>query len=229
MVLALWSGLAAPTAVAGPALCDAAARQAAAETGVPADLLLAITLAETGRTHNGRLQPWPWAANLEGRGHWFDSREALSAFAERSVAAGRTSIDIGCFQINWRWHGQHFDRPADLSDPLTGARHAARYLAALHREFGTWERATGAYHSRTPHLAARYGARVAALRAQARTGSAPQAPAPVSATTVTAAMRPAPGTARTGWTMPAAGAPPALASLVPQGTAPRPFLTGLAP
>lgn len=202
-------------ATASPDLCETAARQAAAETGVPTDLMAAITLAETGRNHHGRMRPWPWAANLEGASHWFDSRMALVTFAEGAVATERNSIDIGCFQINWRWHGQHFARPGDLSDPLTGARYAARYLAALHAELGTWEAATGAYHSRTPHLAARHAQRVGALRG----------PAPASGPT----RPPEPPAPAQGWAMPITGAPAALASLVPGGQTPRPFLTGLAP
>lgn len=213
VLLALLLLAAAPLSAA-PQLCEEAARQAARETGVPLDLLLAVTLAETGRRHEGRLRPWPWAANLEGRGHWFATRGELEAFAERMVAAGRTSIDIGCFQINWRWHGREHASPSALADPLTGARHAARFLAALRAELGGWDAATGAYHSRTPHLARRYAARVAELR-----GAQPPQPAATQA--------------RAGWLPPAEGPPGALASLLPAADPaagrPRPFLAGLPP
>lgn len=211
-------GLLALPARAAPGLCEAAARQAAAEFGVPADLMLAITLVETGRSRDGRLRPWPWAANREGVGFWFDSRAELERFAAQSVAAGRTSIDIGCFQINWRWHAQHFTRPADLAEPLTGARHAARFLLRLHDELGSWDAASGAYHSRTPHLARAYAARVANLRP----GSAARG---IHTLHAQAPSR-SPGSA---WPMPAAGAPGALASLVPGTAQPRPFLTGITP
>lgn len=211
--------LAAAPATAAPELCEQAARQAAAETGVPPDLLLAIALAESGRARDGRLRPWPWTANLEGRGHWFDTRAELVAFAEGAVAVGRTSVDIGCFQINWRWHGQHFARPGDLSDPLTGARHAAAYLLRLRGEFGGWEGAAGAYHSREPARAARYAARVAELR-----GTAPTAP-----TVPTLAPPPPEPAVRVTWALAGGGAPAAPGSLVPATAAPRPFLPGLAP
>jgi soluble lytic murein transglycosylase-like protein len=207
--------LAAP-ASAAPELCERAAAQAAAETGVPADLLLAIALAESGRQQDGRLRPWPWAANLEGQGHWFDTRAELVAFAEGAVAVGRPSVDIGCFQINWRWHGQHFARPGELSDPLTGARHAAGYLARLHAEFGGWEAAVGAYHSRDPARAQRYAARVASLRGTAPT--APPAPHP-----------PPDPPVRVAWALDGGGPPAAPGSIVPSTAAPRPFLDGLAP
>lgn len=199
-------------ATAEAALCERAARQAAAETGVPADLMLAIALVETGQTRAGRFGPWPWTANLEGEGHRFDSPAALAAFAEGAVAAGRTSLDIGCFQINWRWHGAGFRRPADLVDPLTGARHAAAFLLRLVDELGSWDRAIGAYHSRDPERAARYAARVRRLRADP--GADPPAPEPP---------------ARPVWPMLAGGPAASAGSLVPASPANRPFLTGLSP
>lgn len=205
---------------AAPQLCEGAALQAAQEAGVPLDLMRAITLAETGRRHEGRMQPWPWAANLEGQGHWFETRAELERFAEAAVAAGRTSIDIGCFQINWRWHGRDYPRPAALADPLTGARHAARFLQALRSELGSWEAAAGAYHSRSPQLAARYGARIAQLRADL-------GPVPLPGPALAAAAPDAPR--RADWLPQAGGPPAALASLLPAGPAARPFLSGLSP
>ncbi|HHX90355.1 MAG TPA: lytic transglycosylase domain-containing protein, partial [Paracoccus sp.] len=157
--------LAASAAQAGSDLCENAARQAAAEAGVPADVLLAIALTETGRMRGGTVRPWPWAVNLDGRGHWFDSPAQALALAESALAAGHTGFDLGCFQINWHWHGAHFTSPRALLDPLSGARYAAAFLADLARELGSWERAAGAYHSRRPDLAARYRARFEAHRA----------------------------------------------------------------
>ncbi|MCC5968429.1 MAG: lytic transglycosylase domain-containing protein [Pararhodobacter sp.] len=166
----LWSALLAlmlfpPPATAGPQLCEAAARRAAAETGVPADVLLAIALTETGRMQGGVMRPWPWAANRDGQGLWFDTPAQALDFATRSLADGRTGFDLGCFQINWHWHGAHFASPRALLDPLEGARYAARFLTRLREEFGSWAAAAGAYHSRTPQLAARYRARFERLRA----------------------------------------------------------------
>lgn len=169
--------LAALPARANPALCEAAAQRAAAESGVPMDVLLAIALTETGRAQGGRLRPWPWAANAEGEGHWFATRAEAATFAHRLLARGQTSFDLGCFQINWRWHGQHFTRPEDLLDPVTAARYAARFLADLRAETGSWEGAAGAYHSRAPDHAARYRTRFAQIRA---TLQAPPTDAPVA-------------------------------------------------
>ena len=214
--------LAAPPAQARPDLCENAARQAAAEAGVPADVLLAIALTETGRVLDGAVRPWPWAVNLEGRGHWFDSPAQALAFAESALAAGRTGFDLGCFQINWHWHGAHFASPRALLDPLAGARYAAALLAGLAQELGSWDRAAGAYHSRRPHLAARYRARFEAHRAGLAgrpPGMSPPAPDPP----------PAPRRVNTYpllVTADAAATAP-LASLMPAGRAATAFLPAL--
>ena len=144
--------------------CDAAAARAAAESGVPEDVLLAITRTETGRTRNGRFAPWPWTVNMEGKGRWFDSREEALAYAIRSHEGGARSFDVGCFQINYRWHHQHFASIERMFDPLENARYAARFLTRLHAEFGDWSKAAGAYHSRTEVHAKRYRARFDRLR-----------------------------------------------------------------
>ncbi len=234
---ALVTGPLATPAAAAPELCEAAARQAARETGVPADVLLAISLTETGRRIDGQMRPWPWAANAEGRGHWFASADQAAAFARQRLAAGRPSFDLGCFQINWRWHGQHFDRPEALLDPLVSARYAARFLAALHAETGDWTLAAGAYHSRTPHLAQRYRTRFAQLRAALPGAPRAAAAGPASAPPTPAAMPGARIAGRAGARSPRPirfallqqGDPaPDGASLVPQSSA-EPFLPGAEP
>jgi hypothetical protein len=176
ILLALLAGL---PARADPALCESAAHRAAQETGVPVAVLLAISLAETGREQGGRLRPWPWSGNAEGQGHWFDSRAQALAWAQGLLARGQPLFDLGCFQINWRWHGTHFLGPEDLLDPLASARYAARFLQSLQDELGDWTAAAGAYHSRTPENAARYSARFAQILAGLGT---PVVPAPVGET-----------------------------------------------
>ena len=141
-------------------LCIDAAREAAARHGVPADVMLAITLVETGTTRNGHRGPWPWTLNVAGAGAWFDSRAEASRAAERAIAGGNRSIDLGCFQINHRWHGMHFPDVGAMLDPAASADYAARFLAGLRAEAGDWTTAIGWYHSRTPGRADAFRARV---------------------------------------------------------------------
>lgn len=141
-------------------VCLRAASVAAERHGMPADMLQAITLVETRRPGTGR--PWPWTLNIEGEGKWFDSRADALAHARRVIEAGRISTDLGCFQINYRWHGAEFADLAEMIDPDTSADYAARFLRQLFAETGNWLEAAGHYHSRTPVHATRYKAHVAA-------------------------------------------------------------------
>ncbi|MEI4471364.1 lytic transglycosylase domain-containing protein [Frigidibacter sp. MR17.24] len=175
--LAVLAPTAAPATAADPAatsaLCDRAAATAARETGVPLDVLRAIALTETGRKSDGSFRAWPWTVNMEGAGHWFPDRESALAYVARERARGARSFDIGCFQINHLWHGKAFASVEQMFDPIAGARYAADFLAGLHAESGSWSRAAGAYHSRTPALAGRYAARFDRLRATLAGAPAP--------------------------------------------------------
>lgn len=154
--------------------CDVAADAAARETGVPAAVLMAIARVETGRTIGGALAPWPWTVNEAGAGNWFDSADAALDHVAKAVAAGGTNIDIGCFQINLRWHGEAFHSIDAMFDPHKNALYAARFLQTLHDEFGSWDGAVGAYHSRKAEAAEGYLAKVAAvLDAPLPLGTAP--------------------------------------------------------
>lgn len=168
LALAAGPALARGNPDAGADICERAAAIAAAESGVPPDILGALTLTETGRKRGGIVRPWAWSVNAEGAGEWFDDPAAALRFAESRVAAGRPNVDIGCFQINYRWHGQHFASVAEMFDPLANARYAARFVRELYQDTGDWRAAAGAFHSRTPQHATRYLARFDQLRAQLR-------------------------------------------------------------
>ena len=144
---------------AGAQVCERAIQEGARRQSVPEGVLHAISLTETGRARNGRLRPWPWAINREGKGYWFATRDEALAFARESVAAGRTSFDVGCFQINYFWHGRNFPSLELMFDPDTGADYAARFLRDLYAGRGDWSAAAGAYHSQSPDRATVYRAR----------------------------------------------------------------------
>jgi hypothetical protein len=140
-------------------LCERAILNGARRGGVPVEVLHAVALNETGRKSEGKLRPWPWAINREGKGYWFDSYEAALAFAKASLADGRKSFDVGCVQINYRWHGHAFPSIEDMFNPEWTATYAAQFLRTLYEERGSWSAAAGAYHSLTPELAQKYAAR----------------------------------------------------------------------
>ena len=145
--------------------CQIAARQAAQETGVPVDVLLAISAAETGRKQAGILQPWPWAMNTGGQSHWFDTADDLYLAADAALRDGQTNVDLGCFQLNYRWHAAGFASLEQMIDPAANAVYAAGFLKKLYAESGDWASAAAAYHSRTPEYAAAYRAKFEAILA----------------------------------------------------------------
>ena len=165
--LMLFVSIARPTfATPNHLICDLVARQASSESGVPLGVLLAITRTETGRTKSGKTTPWPWTVNMEGKGVWFDTEDAARAFVFSHFKAGARSFDVGCFQINYKWHGGAFRSIDEMFDPLENARYAAKFLMKLKGELGTWPETAGAYHSRTPEYASKYKKRFNKFHAQ---------------------------------------------------------------
>jgi hypothetical protein len=157
-LLATWL-LAPLVAFAAPdpsGLCDRAAAMAAEESGVPIDILLAISRVETGRSQDGVLSPWPWTINADGAGAFYDNKEEAVAAATAHLTDGTGTFDTGCFQINYSYHNQEFTDLDDMFDPLSNARYAAKFLNQLYAEMGNWADAVAAYHSRTPDKAEAY-------------------------------------------------------------------------
>ena len=144
-------------------ICVRAAHEASVKTGVPINVLLALTLTETGRSMNGKLTPWPWALNQAGDSHWFPDSPAAMAFLTAAVDEGLTNIDVGCFQLNYRWHGAAFSSLDAMMEPGANALYAARMVSDLAGSEQDWIRAVGAYHSGTPEVAKRYLARFAPI------------------------------------------------------------------
>lgn len=169
---------------ASATLCEHAILNGARRGGVPPEVLHAIALTETGRKEGGRIRPFPWAVNREGKGHWFSTREEALRFAQASLTAGRPSFDVGCVQINYRWHGHAFPSLEAMFDPEWTATYAAQFLRTLYEERGSWSEAAGAYHSLTPELARIYRERfdrlLAGLDTDALRVAAAAAPAPVA-------------------------------------------------
>ncbi len=165
LILAAEPGYAMPNPRFG-GVCDQAARRAALSEDVPLDVLQAISRVETGRARDGRLEPWPWTVNVEGQGYWFTSEVEAKSYVFDIFKAGKRSFDVGCFQINYRWHGQEFRSIDAMFDPDENAIYAARFLNELYAELGSWSAAAGAYHSRTPSLAEAYRGRFETALAQ---------------------------------------------------------------
>lgn len=143
VVAAFISSLLASAAAASPNACEREILRAAERYQIPAGILYAVGLTETGR--KGSLQPN--ALNIEGKAVFpKDRAEALAAF-RNARRQGRKLIDLGCMQVNYHYHSENFRSVEDMLDPRRNVDYAARFLASLHVRHSTWSMAVARYHA----------------------------------------------------------------------------------
>lgn len=126
--------------------------------GIPRHLLAAVAATETGRWHSrlGTFIPWPWTLNVEGKPYYFHSkREAVEA-VKSFQAQGKRSIDVGCMQVNLKYHPDAFANINQALEPSFNVDYAARFLRGHYDAERRWKTAVGRYHSHTPQYANRY-------------------------------------------------------------------------
>ena len=140
------------------ALCHVATAEAERSSGVPNQLLTAISRVETGQLDpvTGRREAWPWSINVEGTGHTYGSEAEAIAAVRGFQSGGARSIDVGCMQINLLQHPDAFASLEAAFDPATNARYGARFLTELFGQTGSWPHAVAAYHSQTPGIGESY-------------------------------------------------------------------------
>lgn len=130
-------------------VCVKAILQAEARYNIPDNILLAIGIQEAGRQVDGKLTVWPWTANAKGKGVFFKSKDKLAAWVQHTQATVTQSVDVGCMQVNQKWHAREFASLDDALDPVTNVDYAARFLLSLYGETRDWWDAAGRYHSST--------------------------------------------------------------------------------
>ena len=93
---------------------------------------------------------WPWTVNSSGTGKYFDTKSEALSWLKKRMSEGYRSNDVGCMQINLKWHPHAFENIEDGFIPSKNVEYSAQLLLSLYKEFGSWNKAAGAYHSRTP-------------------------------------------------------------------------------
>ncbi|WP_173935224.1 transglycosylase SLT domain-containing protein [Chelativorans sp. Marseille-P2723] len=137
------SNLLLSSAVVAANPCEGEILRASQKHGVPAGILYAVGLTETGV--KGSLQPY--ALNIEGKAVFAGNRrEAVEEFM-RARKRGAKLIDLGCMQINHYYHADRFRTLWDMLDPQQNVDYAARFLVELKRRHGTWSMAVARYHA----------------------------------------------------------------------------------
>ncbi|MBI5164354.1 MAG: transglycosylase SLT domain-containing protein [Magnetospirillum sp.] len=144
------------------AMCAAETARYERLYGIPPQLLDAISIVESGRWDAARRATlaWPWTITADGEGKFFPTKAEALAEVRRLKSRGVTNIDIGCMQVNLRYHPEAFSSIEDAFDPAANVAYAARFLKGLYGATGVWQTAASYYHSQTPHLAAAYKAKL---------------------------------------------------------------------
>jgi hypothetical protein len=136
---------------------DTAARLEKANK-IPQRLLAALSVTETGRpTPSGRkIRAWPWTVFADGKSLHFatkvDAIDAVRAFRRQGVR----SIDVGCLQINLRYHPRAFTSVEEAFEPDANIGYGAMFLMSLRKRHNSWRTAIEHYHSQNPEFGHRY-------------------------------------------------------------------------
>ncbi|WP_187968124.1 transglycosylase SLT domain-containing protein [Aquibium microcysteis] len=123
--------------------CEAEILRASKAYGIPVGILYAVGLTETG--HKGSLQPY--ALNIEGQAVFAHTQEEAERLFETARRNGKTLIDLGCMQINHRYHADAFASLSEMLDPRLNVDYAARFLVQLKQRHETWSLAVARYHA----------------------------------------------------------------------------------
>ncbi|MBY0511328.1 MAG: transglycosylase SLT domain-containing protein [Rhodospirillaceae bacterium] len=116
---------------------------------IPQGLLTAISYVESGRRFgaNNQVIAWPWTINVNGQGRFFETKEEAVAETRKLLDQGQRSIDVGCMQVNLRYHPNAFRTIEDAFEPATNIAYGAQFLNSLHDLQGSWTKAIERYHS----------------------------------------------------------------------------------
>lgn len=142
--------------------CLAQAHEIEIEQHLPQMMLAAVSTVESGRaTPNGKaMSPWPWTIFAEGQGQFFRTKAAAIEAVRELRARGVQTIDVGCMQINLRYHPRAFTSLDEAFDPQSNVRYGAHFLQTLKRTHGAWDAALEHYHSYDPLRRETYRARI---------------------------------------------------------------------
>ena len=132
-------------------LCAYAASVAEQEYAIKPHLLQTISMVESGRWDNklAKRTAWPWTVHANGKGRYYKSKAEAVAAVKAMQKQGITNIDVGCMQINLKYHGSQFSSVEDAFDPEKNAAYSAKFLKQLYkRNKADWKKTAMHYHSK---------------------------------------------------------------------------------
>lgn len=139
-------------------LCAAAAFEAEKLLRIPAYLLQAIAVTESGRwdKRDQKRKPWPWAVGAQKKSHYFSTKKEAVEFVANLQKQDISNIDVGCMQINLHYHGETFQSLDEVFNPINNVAYGGIFLAELYTMKSSWNQAVKYYHSANPKYNRRY-------------------------------------------------------------------------
>lgn len=139
------------SAVKAEDMCRLAVNKAEKNFGVKAGLLHTIASVESGRWNaaRGERMAWPWTVHANGKGYYYKTKNEAVAAVKAMQNQGVRNIDVGCMQINLRYHGEAFSSVEEAFDPEKNAAYSAQFLKKLYRRNKQdWKKTAMQYHSK---------------------------------------------------------------------------------
>ena len=128
--------------------CEKIANRIESETNLPIHLLSSISRVEAGRKlSSGEVKGWPWSINHAGKGLYFETKKGALKYLKNAVSNGSKNIDVGCMQLNYRWHKGAFSSLDDMFDPEKNIQYAAKFVKELYGRHQNWKDVIKHYHS----------------------------------------------------------------------------------
>lgn len=132
-------------------LCQIAVDKAEKNYQIKSNLLQTIASVESGRwnAQAGKRVAWPWTVHANGKGRYYKSKAEAIAAVKNLQQKGITNIDVGCMQINLKYHGEAFANLEEAFDPEKNVAYSAQFLRNLYkRNKQNWTKTAMHYHSR---------------------------------------------------------------------------------
>ena len=139
-------------------LCLIAINEIEQSHNIKKDLLQTIASVESGRyiSKVGKRLPWPWTVQSNGKGKYYKTKQEAVNAVKNLHAQGITNIDVGCMQINLKYHGQSFSSIEEAFEPKNNVAYSASFLQKLNKKNNNWQKSAMQYHSKNKLRGANY-------------------------------------------------------------------------
>ncbi|MBE6462607.1 MAG: lytic transglycosylase domain-containing protein [Alphaproteobacteria bacterium] len=139
-------------------LCLIAINDVENSHNIKQNLLHTIASVESGKyiTSVGKRLPWPWTVHANGKGRYYKTKEDAIKAVQTMQQQGIKNIDVGCMQINLRYHGKSFKNLDEAFDPKKNVTYSATFLNKLHKRTNDWKKTAMQYHSKNIHRGTNY-------------------------------------------------------------------------